>query len=62
LREPATKPPLLVFLFDAITHKAMAFKKMQFQLSRLTPTDFIFLCQKVADCCNLPRISWFQRR
>src|SRR4029077_1228196 len=54
--------PFLGVLFGAITHKATAFKKMQFQLARLKPTDFVFLCEKFAGCCYLPRIFWFRRR
>ena len=54
--------PFLGVLIDAITNKATAFKKMQFQLSRLKPTDFVFLCEKFAGCCYVPRIFWFRRR
>jgi hypothetical protein len=48
--------PFLGVLFDAITNKAVTFKKMQFQFSRLKPADFVFLCEKFAGCCYLPRI------
>src|SRR5690348_3853754 len=49
-------------LMDAITNEAAASKKMQFLLSCLTPTDFVFLRQNVAGCCNLPGIFRFRRR
>jgi len=48
-------------LIDAITHKAVTFEQVQFLLLRLTPTDFVFLCEKSASCCYLPRRFWFRR-